>query len=70
MTETEIKKFEEKYPEVADYVKQQIQTAVQNICDIVISQYDYQISSNRMLIEKLKTDVKNLEVENWSSNTL
>lgn len=70
MTDLEIKKFEEKYPEIANYIKQQIQIAVKNICNTVITQYDYQISSNRILIEKLKADVKNLEIENWSSNTL
>lgn len=70
MTDLEIKKFEEKYPEIANYIKQQMQIAVKNICDAVINQYDYQISSNRVLIEKLKAAVKNLEIENWSSNTL
>lgn len=70
MTNTELKKFKEDYPEVVDYVNAELQKAVKLICDIMVSQYDQAISANQTAIEKLKSDVKNLEIENWNSNTL
>lgn len=70
MTSTELKKFKEDYPEVVDYVNAELQKAVKLICDIMVSQYDQVISANQIAIEKLKSDVKNLEIENWNSNTL
>lgn len=70
MTSTELKKFKEDYPEVVDYVNAELQKAVKLICDIMVSQYDQVISANQTAIEKLKSDVKNLEIENWNSNTL
>lgn len=69
MTSAELKKFKEDYPEVVDYVNTELQKAVKMICDIVISQYDQVISANQTAIEKLKSDVKILEINNWSQNT-
>lgn len=70
MTDFELKKFKEDYPEVVDYVNTELQKVVKMICDIMVSQYDQAISANQTAIEKLKSDVKNLEVCNWSQNTL
>ena len=69
MTSIELKKFKEDYPEVVDYVNTELQKAVKLICDIVISQYDQVISANQAAIEKLKSDVKILEVNTWNQNT-
>lgn len=69
MTSVELKKFKEDYPEVVDYVNTELQKAVKLICDIVISQYDQVISANQTAIEKLKSDVKILEVNTWNQNT-
>lgn len=69
MTSIELKKFKEDYPEVVDYVNTELQKAVKLICDIVISQYDQVISANQIAIEKLKSDVKTLEVNTWNQNT-
>lgn len=69
MTEASAKKFEEENPDLTDYIKYQLQKAVANICDIVITQYDQQIATNRILIDKLKDDVQSLEKENWNNNT-
>lgn len=69
MTDIELKKFKEDYPEVVDYVNTELQKAVKLICDIVISQYDQVISANQTAIEKLKSDVKILEVNTWNQNT-
>lgn len=69
MTSTELKKFKEDHPEVVDYVNTKLQKAVKLICDIMISQYDQAISANQTAIEKLKADVKILEVNNWNQNT-
>lgn len=69
MISTELKKFKEDHPEVIDYVNTELQKAVKLICDIMISQYDQAISANQTAIEKLKADVKILEVNNWNQNT-
>lgn len=69
MTDIELKKFKEDHPEVVDYVNTELQKAVKLICDIVISQYDQAISTNQTAIEKLKSDVKILEVNTWNQNT-
>lgn len=69
MTDIELKKFKEDHPEVVDYVNAELQKAVKLICDIMISQYDQIISANQTAIEKLKADVKTLEVNTWNQNT-
>ena len=64
------KEFEKENPELANYVKSQIQKAVETVCDIVISQYDSQIAASKLEIEKLKNDMRFFETDNWNSNTL
>lgn len=42
--------------------------AVEDVCSIVITQYDKQISENRLRIEKLEDEVRKLNILDWQLN--
>lgn len=47
---------------------EKLQRVVEDICSIVISQYDRQIAENRLRIEKLEDEVKKLSILDWQLN--
>jgi translation initiation factor 2B subunit (eIF-2B alpha/beta/delta family) len=57
-----------------DYLQQSFETrlreGIKNICDVVISKYDFEISENKTKIEQLQKTTRQLEVSNWVEETL
>lgn len=47
---------------------EKLKRTVEDICSIVIYQYDKQIAENRIRIEKLEDEVKKLSVLDWQLN--
>lgn len=47
---------------------EKLKRAVEDICSIVITQYDKQIAENRVRIEKLEDEVRRLSVLDWQLN--
>ncbi len=47
---------------------EKLKKAVEDICSIVITQYDRQIAENRLRIEKLEDEVKKLSILDWQLN--
>lgn len=47
---------------------EKLKRAVEDICSIVITQYDKQIAENRVRIEKLEDEVRQLSVLDWQLN--
>lgn len=47
---------------------EKLKRTVEDICSIVIYQYDKQIAENRIRIEKLEDEVKRLSVLDWQLN--
>lgn len=47
---------------------EKLRKAVEDVCSIVITQYDKQISENRLRIEKLEEEVRKLNILDWQLN--
>lgn len=47
---------------------EKLKRTVEDICSIVIYQYDKQIAENRIRIEKLEDEIKKLNVLDWQLN--
>ncbi len=47
---------------------EKLRKAVEDVCSIVITQYDKQIAENRLRIEKLEEEVKKLNILDWQLN--
>lgn len=47
---------------------EKLKKAVEDICSIVITQYDRQIAENRLRIEKLEDEVRKLSILDWQLN--
>lgn len=50
------------------YINERINTAVKNICDIVISKYDRQFENDSIALDKLKKDLEGLKKDVWVEN--
>lgn len=44
---------------------EKLKKVVEDICSIIIIQYDSQIAENRLRIEKLEDDIRKLNVLDW-----
>lgn len=53
---------------VQSTLDEKLRKAVEDVCSIVITQYDKQIAENRLRIEKLEEDVKKLNILGWQLN--
>lgn len=53
---------------VQSTLDEKLRKAVEDVCSIVITQYDKQIAENRLRIEKLEEDVKKLNILDWQLN--
>lgn len=47
---------------------EKLRKAVEDVCSIVITQYDKQIAENKLRIEKLEDEVRKLNVLDWQLN--
>jgi len=47
---------------------EKLRKAVEDVCSIVITQYDKQIAENRLRIEKLEEEVRKLSILDWQLN--
>lgn len=47
---------------------EKLKKVVEDICSIIIIQYDSQIAENRLRIEKLEDDIRKLNVLDWQLN--
>lgn len=55
-----------------DYLQQSFETrlreGLKNICDVVISKYDFEITENRVKIEQLQNITRQLETSSWNED--
>lgn len=47
---------------------EKLRKAFEDVCSIVITQYDKQIAENRLRIEKLEEEVRKLSILDWQLN--
>lgn len=47
---------------------EKLRKTVEDVCSIVITQYDKQIAENRLRIEKLEEEVRELSILDWQLN--
>ena len=47
---------------------EKLRKTVEDVCSIVITQYDMQIAENRLRIEKLEEEVRKLSILDWQLN--
>lgn len=53
---------------VQSTLDEKLRKAVEDVCSIVITQYDKQIAENRLRIEKLEEEVRRLSILDWQLN--